>query len=128
MINIENNIKSKTGKKLSDITMENVLNGYISLEDVKISRDTLLTQGRIAEEHGRPQIKKNFERAAELTEVPDGVILKIYEALRPNRSTKGELIAIADLLKSKYKAPECAQLVLDTVKVYEKRGILKSER
>jgi propanediol dehydratase small subunit len=128
VITIDNNIKSKTGKKLSDITIENLLNGYISLEDIKISADTLLRQGRIAEEHGRPQIKKNFARAAELTVVPDDVILKIYETLRPNRSTKSELLAIAELLEEDYKASECAKLVLDTAKVYEKRGILKTER
>lgn len=46
----------------------------------------------------------NFERAAELTAVPDDRILEIYNALRPYRSTKDELMAIADDLENRYQA------------------------
>lgn len=44
----------------------------------------------------------NFERAAELTAVPDDRILEIYNALRPYRSTQAELLAIADDLEHRY--------------------------
>ena len=45
----------------------------------------------------------NFERAAELTAVPDDRILEIYNALRPYRSTQAELLAIADDLEHRYQ-------------------------
>ncbi|MCM8710031.1 diol dehydratase small subunit [Clostridium sp. SYSU_GA19001] len=119
-------IKSKTGKTLDEITLENVINGSLTLEDVTISAETLLRQGEIAEKHGRPQIKKNFQRAAELINVPDEFILKVYEMLRPNRATKKELLDTALILKNKYGAEECAKFILNAVQVYEKRGILKA--
>jgi len=119
-------VKSRTGKPLSEINMDNVLKGKIDLEDIKISRETLLKQGEIAERHGRPQLRKNFERAAELIDVPDEEILRIYNSLRPYRSTKEELIRIAQELKDRYNAVNCAQLVLEAAEVYEKRGILRS--
>ncbi len=37
----------------------------------------------------------NFQRASELVNVPDDVILDMYNKLRPNRSTKKELILMA---------------------------------
>ncbi|SHH42964.1 diol dehydratase small subunit [Clostridium grantii] len=120
-----NKIKSKTGKPVSDITVENILDGSISSEDIKISKETLNIQGRLAAEDGRIQQQQNFTRAAELTEVPDKELLEIYNKLRPNRATKQELLQIANDLKDKYNAVNCANLVLDALKVYEKRGILK---
>lgn len=120
-------IKTNTGKALSDINIENILNGNIKSEDIKISKETLLMQGEIAESCGRPQLNKNFIRASELIDVPDQLILKIYEALRPNRSTKAELLNIAGELESKYRAYNCSKLVREAVEVYEKRGILKLE-
>ena len=50
--------------------------------------------------------------------------MTIYNKLRPNRSTKQELLNIADELKNKYKAVKCASLVLEAVDIYEKRGVL----
>ena len=35
-------IKTKTGKKLEDITMEQVIKGDIGIEDLSISKDTLI--------------------------------------------------------------------------------------
>jgi propanediol dehydratase small subunit len=119
-------IKSKTGKSLDEINIENILNGEISSEDIKISKETLLMQGDIAEKAGRPQLKENFVRAAELINVPDKILLGIYDKLRPNRSTKQELLNIAYELKVKYGAETCSKLVLEAAEVYEKRGILKT--
>ena len=65
-----------------------------------------------------------FERAAELVDVPDDVILKMYDKLRPNRSTKLELVMMAQELLEKYNAKNCARLVMEAAEVYEKRGIL----
>ena len=113
-------ITSKTGKKFTDITLEEVMKGHIAPDDIKISKDMLKAQGQVA----REAMEKNFERAAELVDVPDDVILKMYDKLRPNRSTKLELVMMAQELLEKYNAKNCARLVMEAAEVYEKRGIL----
>lgn len=120
----KDSITSKTGKKLGDITLDEVMKGHISSEDIKISKETLKAQGQVAKENGNAPMEKNFERAAELIDVPDDVILKMYDKLRPNRSTKLELVQMAQELLEKYNAKNCAKLVLEAAEVYEKRGIL----
>ena len=79
---------------------------------------------QVAMEADNPPMARNFERAAELVDVPDEVILKMYNMLRPNRATKAQLLAMADELANKYHAKTCAKLVLEAAEVYEKRGIL----
>ena len=117
-------IRSKTGKKLTEITLDEVMKGHISSDDIKISKEMLKAQGQVAKETGNDPMEKNFERAAELVDVPDDVILKMYDKLRPNRSTKLELFQIAHELIEKYNAKNCARLVMESSEVYEKRGIL----
>jgi propanediol dehydratase small subunit len=116
-------IRSKTGKTIDEISIANVMTGRITSEDIKISKETLIVQGEIAEKEDRIQLKNNFERASELTEVLDGILLKIYDKLRPYRCTKQELINIAYELKHKYRAEKCAELVFEAIEVYEKRGL-----
>lgn len=120
----KDSIKSKTGKKLTEITLDEVVKGHISSDDIKISKETLKAQGQVAKENGNDSMEKNFERAAELVDVPDEVILKMYDKLRPNRSTKLELVMMAQELIEKYNAPNCAKLVMEAVEIYEKRGVL----
>ena len=120
----KDSIKSKTGKKLTEITLDEVMKGHISSDDIKISKETLKAQGQVAKENGNDPMEKNFERAAELVDVPDEVILKMYDKLRPNRSTKLELVMMAQELIEKYNAKNCAKLVMEAVEIYEKRGIL----
>ncbi len=120
----KDSIKSKTGKKLTEITLDEVMKGHISSDDIKISKETLKAQGQVAKENGNDPMEKNFERAAELVDVPDEVILKMYDKLRPNRSTKLELVMLAQELIEKYNAKNCAKLVMEAVEIYEKRGIL----
>lgn len=117
-------IASKTGKKLTDITLDEVIKNHISPDDIKISKEILRAQGQVAKENGNAPMEKNFERAAELVDVPDDVILKMYDKLRPNRSTKLELVMMAQELLEKYNARNCARLVMEAAEVYEKRGIL----
>ena len=117
-------VESKTGKKLTEITLSEVVKGHISSDDIKISKETLRAQGQVARENGSVSMEKNFERAAELVDVPDDVILKMYDKLRPNRSTKLELVLMAQELIEKYNAKNCARLVMEAAEVYEKRGIL----
>ena len=117
-------IRSKTGKKLTEITLDEVMKGHITSDDIKISKEMLKAQGQVAKETGNDPMEKNFERAAELVDVPDDVILKMYDKLRPNRSTKLELVQMAQELIEKYNAKNCARLVMEAAEVYEKRGIL----
>ena len=116
-------VRAKTGKKQSEITLEAVRRGEITPDDIKISKETLLLQAEAARENGRPHLGHNFERAAELTNIPDELLLEIYGKLRPHRSTKQELLQIADSLKSRYNAPLTAKLVADAAEVYEKRQL-----
>ena len=117
-------ITSKTGKRLEDITLDEVLKNHVQADDIKISKEMLRAQGQVAKEAGNDPMEKNFERAAELEDVPDDVILRMYDKLRPNRSTKLELVLMAKELLETYNAKNCAKLVLEAAEVYEKRGIL----
>ena len=117
-------ITSRTGKKLEDITLDEVMKGHVDSEDIKISREVLKAQGQVAREAGNEPMEKNFERAAELVNVPDDVILSMYDRLRPHRSTKLELVMMAKELLEKYHAKNCARLVMEAAEIYEKRGIL----
>ena len=112
-------ITSRTGKKLSQITLDEVKKGNVTADD------TLKKQGQVAKEADNPTMDANFQRAAELVNVPDDIILDMYNKLRPNRSTKKELILMAQELLQKYNAPHCAKLVLEAAEIYEKRGILR---
>lgn len=120
-------VKSATGKKLEDITIENVMNGKIGAEDCRIAPETLELQAQIAESVGRNAFARNLRRAAELIAVPDTRVLEIYNALRPYRSTKVELLAIADELENKYNAKVNAQLVREAAELYEKRDRLRKD-
>ena len=114
-------ITSRTGKKLSQITLDEVKKGNVTADDIKISAETLKKQGQVAKEADNPTMDANFQRASELVNVPDDVILDMYNKLR---STKKELILMAQELLQKYSAPHCAKLVLEAAEIYEKRGIL----
>lgn len=119
-------LRTVTGKPFKDINLENVLNGSITPQDVRITREALILQSQIAEACGRRQLARNFRRAAELTGVPDERILEIYNALRPYRSTRAELMAIADELEQRYGAKMNADFVREAGEVYERRGRLRT--
>lgn len=120
-------VKTSTGKSLDDISLEAVVSGAIKPEEIRITPETLEYQAQIAESICRPQLARNMRRAGELTRVPDERVLEIYNALRPKRSTKAELLAIADELEGKYAAVVCANHVREAAKVYEARGVLKKD-
>ena len=115
---------SKTGKRPDDITIDAILRGGISAEDIKISRETLNHQAQVARSVNREALAANFERAGEMVNIPDDTILRMYNMLRPNRATKQELLAMANELEQTYRAERCAKLVREAAEVYEKRGVL----
>jgi len=122
---IPDKIASHSGVKLTDMTLEKVINGQITADDIKISSETLEMQSQVAESVNRHSFAGNLKRAAELIAIPDDRILEIYDAMRPYRSTKAELIAIADELENKYGCKINSKFVREAADVYEKRGRLK---
>jgi len=126
-INRPEMLRTPTGKPLSDITMEKVMSGDIAATDLRISPETLRLQASISEAAKRPQLAANLRRAAELTALSDERVLEIYNALRPNASTKQELLAIAEELENTYHAEHTARLVREAADVYERRGVLAEE-
>ncbi|HBD0214150.1 TPA: propanediol dehydratase small subunit PduE [Escherichia coli] len=116
-------VKTATKKTLDDFTLENVLSDNVTALDMRITPETLRIQAAIARDAGRDRLAMNFERAAELTSVPD----EIYNALRPYRSTKKELIAIADDLEQRYQAKICAAFVREAAELYVERKKLKGD-
>ncbi|MDB1125254.1 propanediol dehydratase small subunit PduE [Vibrio algarum] len=120
-------VKTPTGKTAEDITLENVLNGSVTNKDMRITPEILRTQADIARDAGRDLLALNFERAAEMTAVPDDQVLDIYNALRPYRSSKQELLDIAQELESKYKATICAGFVREAAQLYQERKKLKGD-
>ncbi|ADQ14430.1 diol dehydratase small subunit [Halanaerobium hydrogeniformans] len=121
-------VKTPTGKSLDDVKFADIISGKTDGSELKITADTLNYQAEIARSVDREQFAKNLERAAELTRVEDERILEIYNQLRPYRSTKQELLDIADELENKYDAVINAQLIREAADVYEKRNRLKGDR
>ena len=119
-------IKAQSGMNFEDITLDKVINGQIKSEDIRISPETLEMQAQVAESVGRDAFASNLRRAAELIAVPDKRILEIYNSLRPYRSTKAELYAIADELENQYNCKINAAFVREAADVYERRGRLKA--
>lgn len=118
-------VQSATGVALKNITLNRVMEDGLQFDDVKTHPDTLEYQAQIAESIGRPHIAGNLRRAAEMTRIPDRRLLELYNALRPYRCTKGQLLSIAEELESEYAAVKCAAFVREAAEVYESRGRLK---
>lgn len=117
-------VKTAQGKSLNELTLEAVLTDKVSLEDLRITPQALKDQARVADLAGRPTLGRNFERAAELVDVPQDFILSVYELLRPGRAkTKADLLKAATTLRDTYKATKMAAFVEQAAEVYERRGL-----
>jgi propanediol dehydratase small subunit len=119
-------IFSQTGKRFDELELKALLDGKLMAEDMRISPETLEMQAQVAESVDRSAFAANLRRAAELINVPDARVLEIYNALRPYRSTKQELLDIADELEKKYDCKICSRFVREAANVYEQRGRLKT--
>jgi propanediol dehydratase small subunit len=117
-------VRTRRGKTLDDLTLAGIESGDVALEDLRITPEALRQQAEIAVAAGRPTLARNFERAAELIDVPQDVILRIYELLRPGRAKgKGDLLDAAALLRGTYKAERMARFIEEAAEVYERRGL-----
>jgi len=112
---------------VADITLDNVRLGKISADDLTIRRDTLLQQARTAEAEGYPQLARNFRRAAELTALPNDVLLAAYEKLRPYRTSYFELLSLSQEIAARYDAPETGEYIRQAAEAYRDKGLLKPE-
>ena len=115
-------VQAKSGRPVSELTLDAVRRGEIGLEDLRIHPDTLERQAAVAAQHANPQLAQNLRRAAELTQLADDEVLAIYEALRPGRATAADLTALADSLAAR-GLPRCAALVAEAAGVYARRGL-----
>ncbi|WP_374369798.1 diol dehydratase small subunit [Dongia sp.] len=117
-------VQSSRGKALKDLTLAAIEAGDVTLEDLRITPQALKDQAAVAEKAGRPTLARNFERAAELVDVPQDVVLRIYELLRPGRAKdKAELMAAAAMLRDTYRATGMADFIEEAAVIYERRGL-----
>jgi propanediol dehydratase small subunit len=117
-----------SGRMVSELSMEDVLAGELTVEDFRISAETLRCQADNAESAGYRQLAENLRRAAELTRIPNQQVLEIYDSLRPGRTSQSQLMAWADRLEAEYGAPLTAALVREAADVYLERGVLKPQK
>ena len=119
-------IRTRTGKSLDQITVEALKSGAATMDDLRITKDALLMQAEIAEAAGRPRLGANFERASEMVDVPQEVLLNAYELLRPGRAkSKAELLDAAKAFRESYKAERVAAFLEEAAEVYERRGLFQ---
>ena len=119
-----NRVRTRSGHPLRDLTLENLLAGHVAASDFGITAEGLRLQAAIAEQAGRPNLAQNLRRGADLVEIPDEVLLSVYELLRPGRTQSAEeLRAAAHRLRETYAARETASLLEDAALVYERRGV-----
>jgi propanediol dehydratase small subunit len=119
-------VETKAGKGLDEITLDGILSGGVTLDDLRITAAALRQQAEIARAAGRDTLAANFERGAELVDVPQNVLMQVYELLRPGRATsKDELSAAAKTLRDNYGAENVAAFIEEAAEVYERRALFK---
>jgi propanediol dehydratase small subunit len=120
-------VRTRHGKALEDLTLAAIEAGEVALEDLRITPQALRQQAEISTAAGRPTLGRNFDRAAELIDVPQEEILRIYELLRPGRAkSKDDLLTAAKLLRDTYGAQKMAAFIEEAAAVYERRGLFSA--
>jgi propanediol dehydratase small subunit len=118
-------LKAGSGRTLDEITLDAAAQGELSAQDLQIGSETLLAQAEIARQAGFGELADNLTRAAELTAVPNEELLRMYEMLRPHRSTYVELQKLAVTLEEEYNAQATAAFVREAAQVYQMRNLLR---
>jgi propanediol dehydratase small subunit len=120
-------IRTPGGLHLEELTLDALRSGRLEASEMRATAETLRLQAEVAQAAGRSQLAANLGRAAELTALPDDVILEIYTALRPHRSSAGELESWADRLERDFRAPLTAAFVREANAVYSRRKLLRTD-
>jgi len=120
-------VRTPGGLRLEELTLDALRSGRLDASEMRATAETLELQAQVALAAGRVQLAANLERAAELTGVPDEVILEVYTALRPHRSTADELESWAERLEREFQATVTAAYVREARAVYAKRNLLADE-
>lgn len=119
--------KSESALRLEDITLDALRDGKVAASDLTIRRQTLLDQAALADSRGYPQLARNFRRAAELTAIPNDVLIETYEKLRPYRATYYQLLALSQEIAARYDAPETGEYIRQAAEAYKAKGLVKSD-
>lgn len=119
-------VRTGSGKPLSTLTLEGVMDGTITPADITITPGALRLQADIARAAGRETLAENFERAAELVAVPQEMLIDTYEMLRPGRTENADALrARAAELRNGYGAENIASMLEEAATVYERRGLFE---
>ena len=119
------NLTTGSGRTLDSINLEAAAAGEVDAADLQISASTLRAQAEVAEQGGYRELAQNLRRAAELTAVPNAELLRMYETMRPGRSTYAELAEMAERLERDYNAPINAAFVREAAEVYRSRNLVR---
>ena len=116
----DGDVRTPGGLRLAELELGDE---RVSRDELRATPDTLRLQADVAEAAGRAQLAANQRRAAELSVVPEDVVLELYTALRPRRSRASDLERWAQRLDDA-GAPLTAAFVREAAEVYEERGLL----
>jgi propanediol dehydratase small subunit len=113
-------VRSPGGLRLDELALDDE---RVTADELRATPDTLRLQADVAEASGRAALAANLRRAAELATLPQDVVLAVYTALRPRRSSAADLerwaVELAD-----GGAPLTAAFVREAAEVYAERGLL----
>jgi propanediol dehydratase small subunit len=113
-------VATPSGVPLSELRLDAA---GLESADLRAAPETLRLQAEVAAASGRTQLAENLLRAAELAPLSDELILDIYIALRPRRSTAAQLEEWAARLDG-LDAPRSAAFVRDALAAYRERRLL----
>jgi propanediol dehydratase small subunit len=117
-------VPTASGKTLDALTLDAVMAGEVSAEDITITPAALRLQAEIARSAQRDRLAENLERAAELAIVPQSVLLAAYEILRPGRAkAASDILAMADRLRRDFGAERIAVMLEEAASAYQRRGL-----
>ena len=116
-------VRTPSALTLDELTLEHLRGGKIPDGDLRATAETLRLQAAIARAADRDPLAANLERAAELSNVQNDLILDLYTALRPRRSSPGQLEAWAERLENEFQAPMVAAFVRDAKRAYQTLGL-----
>jgi len=119
-------VRALSGRRMSEITLDAVLAGGVTMDDLRIDAGALRAQASIARAAGRETLARNLERGADLVAVPQEVVMATYDLLRPGRARdEAELLAAARRLRDEYGAATIAAFVEEAAEVYARRGLFR---